>query len=178
MNDQQFSGERIEMSDRFPGSIYIGGPVSRSLLQGLALALRDDGASLEFMDAQGLLHLSSNERPYPTGAFGNTTKFCKENGIPYDLYVSATCDTLGEKFMFRPGMDEEFRLYVDEGSEEIVDGSQARKALSLLIRALAHIKVGSREYIDNVKEVKEAKEVLEILCPDIPDALAEFQVVG
>lgn len=182
------------MAERTNAVISIGGQVSRSqrlymplqdktddgstVLMGLVGCLHDDRGSDEFgnppippnsfegillndyLDDNGLLTLRAED--ICNGEFEETERFCMDYGIPFDRW-SATCGEYPpENVYWRPGMKEPLIVIADERNVEVVSGDEVRRAMTALYKG----------------ESQDALLILESICPDLPNALPEFQITS
>jgi len=157
------------MSDRFPGSIQIGGTIRRVHLPYLVGCLSDDGASQEYGDKaidsdcsetelmeylkEGVLEFCNDQAH--NGEFERTEDFCVEHDIAFHRWSDHCCEYDAEIADFRPGMNSCVVRYSDSNANEIVCGKTVRQAMTVL-------KLG---------EVDEALQILAAACPAGPEAL-------
>lgn len=162
------------MSDRMAAEIRIGGKVKRSQLPKLCEAIRAEGVSFDWGDAQvddiapenitqyvnedGVLCFCDDQAKY--GEFEALEAILVKLGIAFDRDSEGKYEYDPETRSFRPGEMDEVRCTNHEGVP-IIHPADVEKALKAL-------KAG---------KIEKATQLLEKLCPPKPSPLLPFEIV-
>lgn len=164
------------MSDRFAGTIRIGGAIPPHAAPGLLEAIRAQGASLHWggadfeprhakdlvkAAARGVLVLVDDQATY--GEFDRLEAFCAGAGIDFDRHSEAKYEYDAEVVKFRRGMKKPWTVASDQEEGEYVLRRPVDAARRLLGRG-------------TVKHLREAlRRLNRVLGPDLPD-LTPFRI--
>lgn len=121
------------MAERFAGEIKIGGRIPASKVEGLCVAITDQGVALEWGDADfepktakdlteaadgGVLRLCSDQAIY--GRFVELEGFCVKNGISFDRHSEGKYEYDAEIVKFRSGMRRPRTFLSDQNGHQLV----------------------------------------------------------
>lgn len=131
------------MSDGFPAEITIGGKIPVSLREGLAEALEQDGAKLDWdkeLSKNEIIEMIDNEdTPCFTndqacnGSFQETLSFCREKrSIDFDHYSDAYAEYDGEAIIYRDG--EELTFLRSQNGQLLVSYDKVRKVINDIMK--------------------------------------------
>ncbi|GMU20588.1 MAG: hypothetical protein AMXMBFR13_06850 [Phycisphaerae bacterium] len=166
--------KEILMSDRMSAEIRIGGKVKRSHLPKLCEAIRAEGVSFDWGDAQvddiapenitqyvsedGVLCFCDDQARY--GEFEGLEAALVKLGIAFDRESEGKYEYDPEVRHYRPGEIDEVRCTNHEGVP-VIYPADVEKALKAL-------KAG---------KIEKSIQMLEKLCPQAPSPLLQFEIV-
>ena len=166
------------MSDRYPGTITIGGDLPRSKLAEFLEVCRDSGASpdwdggfpeevktekhlLALLDKGGHLYLMDCQAS--GGTFNSLMDWLESNTIAYDAWADSYCDYEASIVKFRPGW----------GKGNILSSTDCRELIELgpVLKAREALNVGNvhaaMKYLDDVvRDFKDMPELPKFRCVD------------
>ena len=132
------------MADRIPAEIWIGGKLSRSLLDEFPISdLKLDWDETPFdstteegilsaRDESGLLHFADCEIAW--GEFSDLEEWLREHNIPFKRHSSGKYEYLPELAEFRPDLGEDIQTITTESGEPLVCKSDLVPILDKMAR--------------------------------------------
>jgi hypothetical protein len=155
------------MSDRFPASLSIGGPVPRKIIPLLCQAIADQGVGLDWeegfepkteadlLDAAdgGVLTVTDAEANY--GEMPELEGFCRAHDIAFDRRSDARYEYDGECVLFRPGTagESDHWFHASQDGNPLVPAEEVQKIKEAL----------------KARQFKRALRLAEKLVPDVPE---------
>jgi len=171
------------MADRIPAEIWIGGKLSRSLLDEFPISdLKLDWDETPFdstteegilsaRDESGLLHFADCEIAW--GEFSDLEEWLREHNIPFKRHSSGKYEYLPELVEFRPDLGEDIQTITTESGEPLV----CKSDLVPILDKMARLCRSNRPLSVQLRAWKQLSGKLDKLVPPTLATLPPFEIV-